>query len=176
MTRALPFAVAAMLVIAACSAPDSPETSATPAPATADPAPKPATVHVLTAGPGSPEVQTWAQELTAAIESGEGNLVLVSTPEEAEAVVLIESVEVGGEASPELAGEGETYRMRGSLVIGDDARDFNVVYRGEVRPQAEALARNLPRFAQEAASGGATVDSKGAAPQGEDAGVEESNY
>ena len=40
------------------------------------------------------------------------------------------------------------------LVVGESARAFNLVYRGDARPQAEALARNLRRFAAE---GGAVV-------------------
>lgn len=184
MTRALPLAAAAMLVVAACSAPDTPETAAKPAPdapetaaaPAAEATPEPATVHVRVAGPRSPEVEAWAEQLTAAIEAGQGDLVLVSTPEEAGAVVLIEGVETGVEASPEPAGEGPIYRMRGSLVIGDDARAFSLSYRGEVRAQAEALARNLPRFAQEAAAGGATVDSQEPAPIEESAGPEGLGY
>ena len=175
MTRALPLAAAALLVVAACSAPDTPETSAKPATAAVEPTPEPATVHILVAGSENPEVQAWAQELTAAIEAGQGDLALVPTPEEAEQVVLIENVETGAVASPEPSGEGPTYRMKGSLIIGDDAREFTLAYRGPVRPQAEALARNLPRFAQEAAYGGATVESKEPAPQDDDAGSEESD-
>ncbi len=132
-------------------------------------------MHILVAGSENPEVQAWAQELAAAIQAGQGNLTLVPTPEEAEQVVLIEEVETGVAATPEPAGEGPTYRMRGSLIIGDDAREFTLAYRGPVRPQAEALARNLPRFAQEAASGGATVESEEPAPQGDDAGSDESD-
>jgi len=182
MTRALPLVAAAMLVVAACSAPDTPEAAVTPAPdapetaAAPEATPERATVHVRVAGPRSPEVEAWAEHLTAAIVAGQGDLVLVSTPEEAGAVVLIEGVETGVEASPEPAGEGPIYRMRGSLIIGDDARAFSLSYRGEVRAQAEALARNLPRFAQEAAAGGATVDSQEPAPVEQSAGPEGLGY
>jgi hypothetical protein len=39
--------------------------------------------------------------------------------------------------------------MQGALVLGESAREFKLAYRGEVRPQAEALARNLRGYAAE---------------------------
>jgi hypothetical protein len=48
---------------------------------------------------------------------------------------------------PEPAGEGEISVMRGALVTGKTAQPFQLAYKGEARPQAEALARNLRRFA-----------------------------
>jgi hypothetical protein len=162
MTRALPLAAAALMTFAACSAPESPEPAAQPPADAVAATPQPETVHILVAGPGGPEVEAWVEALTAAIEAGHGNLALVPTPEEARSVVLIEGVEPAAPAGQEPT--GESFVMRGSLVIGDDARDFELAYRGDVVPQAEALARNLPRFAQEAASGGATVEKTAPAP------------
>ena len=164
MTRALPLAAVAMVAIAACSAPESSEPTAKPTEGAVAATPQPETVHILVAGPESPEVEAWVEALTAAIEAGHGNLALVPTPEEATSVVMIEGIDPGAPAGQEPAGEGEAFVVRGSLVIGDDARDFSLAYRGDVRPQAEALARNLPRFAQEAASGGATVEKAEPAP------------
>jgi hypothetical protein len=51
---------------------------------------------------------------------------------------------------PEPEGEGETSVMRGALVLGEAPREFSLAYRGDVRPQAEALARNLRAYAAEA--------------------------
>jgi hypothetical protein len=106
-------------------------------------------VHILVPEAAEPAVVAWAQELAAAIASGQGNLVLASTPGEAAAAVRIDAVEVGAEVSPEPEGEGEISVMRGALVVGESAREFNLVYRGDARPQAEALARNLRGFATE---------------------------
>ena len=55
-------------------------------------------------------------------------------------------------------GEGEVNVMRGALLVGASARAFNLVYRGEARPQAEAFARNLRRFAAETAAAAADAE------------------
>jgi hypothetical protein len=164
MTRALPLAAAAMVTIAACSAPESPEPTAKPTEGAVAATPQRETVHILVAGPDNPVVGAWAEALAAAIEAGHGDLALVPTPEEARLVVMIEGVDSGAPAGQAPPGEGEAFVVRGSLIIGDDARDFDLAYRGDMVPQAEALARNLPRFAQEAASGGATVEKTAPAP------------
>jgi hypothetical protein len=146
MTRALPLVAVALLAAVACSAPGPPEAASTPAPA---PTPVPVAVYVQVPDEPEPAVEAWAQDFTAAILAGQGQLVLAPSPEEATATVRIDGVESGIEASPEPEGEGEITRMKGVLVVGESAREFSLVYRGEARPQAEALARNLRRFAAE---------------------------
>jgi hypothetical protein len=155
MIRSLPLVVCALLVAAACSAPGGPEATSTPAPVAATPAP--VMVYVQVADEPDPAVEAWAQDLVAAIEAGAGDLTLAPTAEEATATVRIDAVESGVEANPEPEGEGEINRMKGALVVGDSAREFSLVYRGDARPQAEALARNLRRFAAE---GGAASTTK----------------
>jgi hypothetical protein len=125
------------------------------------PAP-PIFVHVQLAEEASAEVEAWAEELRTAVTAGHGDLRLAATPEEAAVVVRIDSVETGVKANPEPEGEGETSMMRGALVLGESAREFNLAYRGEVRPQAEALARNLRGYAAE--TGATAPETEGDAP------------
>jgi hypothetical protein len=155
MTRALPFATAALLVVVACSAPEAPRATTTPAPAAPAAALESVVVHILVPKDSGPAVEAWAQALAAAINSGQGGLALATTPDEAVAVVRIDAVETGTDVDPEPEGEGEVNVMRGALVVGESARAFNLVYRGDARPQAEALARNLRRFAAEGAAAAA---------------------
>jgi hypothetical protein len=150
MTRALPLA-AATLAIAACSAPDTPRSAATPAPVAPAASLPPVVVQIQVPEDPGPAVEAWAQALAAAIDAGHGGLALARTPEEAVAVVRIDAVETGAEVKPQPEGEGEVNVMRGALVVGENARAFNLVYRGDAQPQAEALARNLRRFAAEGA-------------------------
>lgn len=176
MTRPLTLAGAALLAVTACSAPAPPETASTPAPASPAATPQALAVHVQV--PEEPEaaVEAWAQALRSAIVSGQGGLTLAATPEEAGAVVLIGTVEKGAEGGPAPAGEGELYVMRFALVVDDKARELSVVYRGEARPQAEALARNLRRVAAEVATSGASPGSEEASaphPPEEPADVED---
>jgi len=161
MTRALLLvATAALLAVVACSAPEAPQATATPPPAASPP---PVVVHIQVPEDRGPAVEAWAQALAAAIAGGHGGLALASTPEEAVAVVRIDAVETGAEVDPEPEGEGEVNVMRGALVVGESARAFNLVYRGDARPQAEALARNLRRFAAEGAAAVAPSGSEEAA-------------
>ena len=150
MTRPLPLAVAALLVAAACSAPEAPQTAATSTPPAAVPQLVP--VHIVV--PESPDegISAWAQALAEAITSGHGGLTLVQTPEEALVGVRIDAVENGTEADPVPEAEGEVEVMRGALLVGEDAHEFNLAYRGDVRPEAEALARNLRKLAVQAAT------------------------
>jgi len=175
MTRALPLAVAAVLVVVACSAPEAPRDASTPAPVAPVAAPEPVVVHIQMPEDPDPAVLAWAQALSTAITSGQGGLNLAATPEEATAVVRIDTVEKGTEVDPEPEGEGEVSVMRGALVVGERARAFNLVYRGDARPQAEALARNLRRFAAEgAAAAAAPAESEEPAePAGEEKDVDD---
>jgi hypothetical protein len=150
MTRHAPlaFAMAVLLATGACSQPEGPEARATPAAMMPTPAP-PVLVHVQVPEEAGPEVEAWAEELRIAVTAGHGDLNLAATPAEAAVLVRIDAVETGVKVVPEPEGEGETSMMRGALVLGESAREFKLAYRGEVRPQAEALARNLRGYAAE---------------------------
>jgi hypothetical protein len=143
---------AALLAAGACSPPDTPATRSTPAATMPTPAP-PVFVHVQIPEEARPEVEAWAEAMRAAVTAGHGDLKLFASPEEPAVVVRIDTVETGVKADPEPEGEGETSVMRGALVLGEHSRDFSLAYRGEVRPQAEALARNLRVYAAEAEVG-----------------------
>jgi len=151
MTRhaLLALVTAALLVSGACSPPDDPAAQATPAATMPTPAP-PIVVHVQVPDDAGPEAAAWAEELRTAVREGHGDLRLAASPEDAVVVVRIDSVETGVEVEPEPEGEGETSVMKGALVLGESAREFSLAYRGDVRPQAEALARNLRAYAAEA--------------------------
>jgi len=151
MTRhaLLLLAPAALLAAGACAPPDAPAARATPAAMMPTPAP-PIVVHVQVPDDAGPEAAAWAEGLRTAVTEGHGDLSLAATPEEAVVVVRIDSVETGVKTDPEPEGEGETSLMQGALVLGESAREFKLAYRGDVRPQAEALARNLRAYAAEA--------------------------
>lgn len=149
MTRhaLLSFATAPVLVLVACSAPEAPAALGTP-PA-ARPTPVPVSVLVQVAEGAGPLAEAWAEDLRTAVSAGHGDLSLASAPEAAAVVVRVDRVETGVEVDPEPEGEGEISVMRGALVVGGSAREFSLAYRGEARPRAEALARNLRAFAAE---------------------------
>jgi len=123
-------------------------TIATIALATLLPAPAPAapvngvpmTVEVRTAPKADPGVQAWAKELRAALETHKEEFRLAKTGEKAELTVRIDSVG---------AGPGAAQVMNGALVMGQTTRPFNLSYTGAARPQAEALARNLRKYADQ---------------------------
>jgi hypothetical protein len=168
MTRhALPALAAASLLAAACSQPDAPAARATPAATMPTPAP-PIAVFVQVGEEANADVQAWAEELRAAVSAGQGDLRLASTPEEAEAVVRIDSVQSGVKVDPEPEGEGETSVMRGALVLGERTGEIQLAYKGDVRPKAEAIARNLRDYAAklDAAAADATESDAGAGAAG----------
>jgi hypothetical protein len=104
----------------------------------------------LPEAPG-PGVEDWAKALEAAVAAGQGRLRLVESPEAALVVVRIDTVETGVKVDPEPPGEGEVKVMKGALVVGGNAQEFSLAYRGEAGPQADALARNLRGIAAEQA-------------------------
>jgi hypothetical protein len=113
----------------------------------------------------SPEVEAWARELGAAIAAGHGGLVMSESADDARVVVRIDAVETNARVNPEPPGDGEILLMRGAILDGENSRAFSLAYRGSARPQAEALARNLRRFAAEQqAADPASPASEGEAP------------
>lgn len=114
-----------------------------PAPATETPAAAkavPMIVEVRTAAKAGAEVQTWAKELRAALDTRKEEFRLAKPGETAELVVRIDSVG---------RGLGDAELMNGALVVGPTTRPFNLSYVGASRTQAEALARNLRKYAEQ---------------------------
>jgi hypothetical protein len=112
-----------------------------PAPAPAAPVSgAPMTVEVRTAPKAHPGVQAWAKELRAALETRKEEFRLAKPEEKAELSVRIDSVGAGPDGAEV---------MNGALVMGQTTRPFNLSYKGASRPQAEALARNLRKYADQ---------------------------
>lgn len=153
MTRIHLLALAAGLVAAACSGP-APERAAPPVPppaATATPA-APLTVDVVAAKGSGPEGEAWAKELGKAVGARSDDLHLATEGVTADVVVRIEKVQRGVTVKPEPPGEGETEVVHGTFLAGSQSRPFVLAYRGEARPQTEALARNLRAIAKDMAA------------------------
>jgi hypothetical protein len=112
--------------------------AAAPAAATAKVAPM--TVQVQAATGADAGVQAWVKELRAALEARKDEFRLAKKGETAQLVVRIDSTGKG---------QGDLQVMNGALVIGKDSRPFNLSYPGEVTPQAEKLARNLRKLADQ---------------------------
>jgi hypothetical protein len=107
-----------------------------PAPAQA----VPMAVEVRTAEKAAAPVQAWARELRAALDARKDEFRRAKPGERAELVVRIDTV---------APGEGGVQVMNGALVMGKSTRPFNLSYPGEVAPQAEKLARNLRKYAEQ---------------------------
>jgi hypothetical protein len=101
----------------------------------------PMSVEVRTAAKAEAPVQAWAKELRAALDQRKDEFRRAKPGESAELVVRIDSV---------VPGPDGAQVMSGALVLGKNARPFNLSYTGEVAPQAEKLARNLRKLADQA--------------------------
>lgn len=113
--------------------------------AAAQPAAKPAetgaiTVQVEVAQGTASAAQAWGKELRTALEARRDEFRVVKPGEKASLVVRIESV---------VPGQGASSVLNGVLVQGGQSRPFNLNYPGEVRPQAEKLARSLRKLAEQ---------------------------
>lgn len=91
-------------------------------------------VDVQVAAKSGAGAHAWERELRAALEARGDEFRLVKPGEPAEAVVRIETL---------AKGAGETSILNGALALGTREKAFNLTYGGDVRPQAEKLARNL---------------------------------
>jgi hypothetical protein len=109
--------------------------------ATAPAAPKSAmSVRVEAAASAGAPVQKWAQELRTALEARKDEFRLARTGEKAELVFKVDSV---------AAAPNGGNVMNGALVMGAQVKPFGLTYPGEIRPQAEAFARNLRKLAEQ---------------------------
>jgi hypothetical protein len=127
MILALAFAT----VLAEAPAATAPATTATAIPMT---------VQVTTAAKADAGAQAWVKELRAALEARRDEFRLAKPGETPELVVRIDSV---------VQAQGDTQVMNGALVMGKTPHAFNLSYKGEVAPQAEKLARNLRKVADQ---------------------------
>jgi hypothetical protein len=165
MTRIHLAPLAAGLLAAACSGP-APERAKPPVPppaATAIPAP-PVVVDVVAAKGSGLEGETWAKELREAVGARAGDLQLAAKGTAADIVVRIEKIQHGVAFKPEPPGEGKTEVVHGTFVASGRTRPFTLGYRGEARPQVEALARNLRAIAREIAAHEAASPAEPGAP------------
>jgi hypothetical protein len=155
-------ALAALSSAAACSRSKAPRAAATAAPTTAaaaaaaagtaptatpTPVLAPLAVFVQAPTPASPEGEAWARELRTALEARKDEFRLARR-EQARLVVRIEGVD----AVPD-----GTHILRGTFFLDKKNQGFTLGYPGEIRSQAERLARNLRRFADQMKAGAPTA-------------------
>jgi hypothetical protein len=102
----------------------------------------PMTVQVEAAAGASADAgaQAWVKELRSALEARKGEFRLPKKTETAELVVRIDSL---------AKGQNDSHVMNGALLMGKATHSFNLSYPGDVAPQAEKLARNLRKLADQ---------------------------
>ena len=123
----------AMLAVAALFSGQAP---AAPAPSTEV---VPMTVEVRTAAKADAGVQAWVKELRAALEAREDEFRLAKPGEKPAFVVQLDSIGKRQDGTPVL---------NGSFVLGKATRSFNYGF-NDVRTEAEKLARNLRKYADQ---------------------------
>jgi hypothetical protein len=121
--------------------------AATPQAAPAPAKPAPISVQVQAAPGGDAGVKTWVKELRAALEARKDEFRLVKSGETAEFVVRIDSL---------AKGQNDLNVVNGAFLIGKGSHAFNLSYPGEVAAQAEKLARNLRKTADQLKTSPAT--------------------
>ena len=100
----------------------------------------PMTVAVRTAPKTGADVENWAKELRAALGARKEEFRLAKGGETAELMVRIDSVSKG---------TGETQLLNGALLMGQaPPRPFSYTF-VDVRAEAEKLARNLRKYADQ---------------------------
>jgi len=110
------------------------------APAAAPAKIAPMSVQVEAAAKADAGVQAWVTELRAALEARKDEFHLAKKGLTAELVVRIDSMGKG---------QNDLQVMNGTLLMGKSSHPFNLSYPGEVAPQAEKLARNLRKYADQ---------------------------
>jgi len=100
----------------------------------------PMTVKVEPSAKADAGAEAWAKELRAALAVRKDEFRVVRPGETAELVVRIDSV---------AKGKAETSVMNGALTVGTVTKPFNLSYPGPSAPQAEKLARNLRKLADQ---------------------------
>jgi hypothetical protein len=110
------------------------------APAAASAKVVPMTVEVQAAAGADAGVQSWVKELRAALEARKDEFRPAKKGQTAELVVRVDSLGKG---------PNDVHVMNGTLLMGKSSHPFNLSYPGEVAPQAEKLARNLRKYADQ---------------------------
>jgi len=104
----------------------------------------PMTVQVEASAKAAPGVAEWTSELRTALEARKDEFRLAKPGESAEFVVRIDSV--GSD-------QDGTSILNGALVLGEVKRTFRYGFTN-VRAEAEKLARNLRKLADQMKAGG----------------------
>jgi hypothetical protein len=107
----------------------------------------PMSVQVEAAAKADAGVQAWVKELRAALEARKDEFRPAKKSETAELVVRIDSVGKG---------QNDLQVMAGTLLMGKSSHPFNLSYPGETATQAEVLARNLRKYADQMKAAPAT--------------------
>jgi hypothetical protein len=108
--------------------------------AAAPPKVVPMTVEVRTSPKPSPELESWAKELRAALEARKQDFRVVGPGQKAEFVVRLDSIAKRSDGTPVL---------NGSFAVGTGRpRPFNYGFT-DVKAEAERLARNLRGYADQ---------------------------
>jgi len=115
------------------------QAAAAQSPAAAPAKAAPMTVQVEAAAGGDAGVQAWVKELRAALEARKDEFRLAKKGETAEFVVRIDSLGKAQDGTPVL---------NAALVLGKTTRPFAYGFT-DVKVQAEALARNLRKYADQ---------------------------
>ena len=115
------------------------QAAAAQSPAAAPAKAAPMTVQVEAAAGGDASVQAWVKELRAALEARKDEFRLAKKGETAEFVVRIDSLGKAQDGTPVL---------NAALVLGKTTRPFAYGFT-DVKVQAEALARNLRKYADQ---------------------------
>jgi len=100
----------------------------------------PMSVQVEAAAKADAGVQAWVKELRAALEARKDEFRLAKKGETPDLVVRIDSVGKG---------QNDLQVMVGTLLMAKSSHPFNLSYPGETAPQAELLARNLRKYADQ---------------------------
>ena len=115
------------------------QAAAAQSPAAAPAKVAPMTVQVEAAAGADAGVQVWVKELRAALETRKDEFRLAKKGETAEFVVRIDSLGKAQDGTPAL---------NAALVLGKKTRPFVYGFT-DVKVQAQALARNLRKYADE---------------------------
>ena len=89
---------------------------------------------------GGAAAKAWADELRTAVEARKDEFRPAKPGEKPDVLVRVDSV------APVANGANV---MNGALVVGGTPHPFNLSYKGPRRPQTEALARNLRKYAEQ---------------------------
>jgi hypothetical protein len=95
-------------------------------------------------GQGAQGVAEWTRELHTAVAARKDEFRVAKPGETAELVVRLDSVRPGSDGTP---------RLSGALLLGGVKRPFTYGF-SNVRAEAEKLARNLRKLAEQMKAGG----------------------